>query len=456
MSRKKDPIRRNSIAYIFLWLYEQFAFKRFYKHFQVVGSENIPLGKQWIFAPNHQNALMDALAIVNSCPVPTFFFARADIFKKKRQGNFLRSLKIMPIYRMRDGASELSKNEEIFDTARNILDHHIPICIMPEGNHGDKRRLRKLVKGIFRIAFKTQETLASKEGVKIVPVGLDYGHYTKFFQDLLVVIGQPIEVSDFIEEYQTNAPRGINALKKRLEEELKKVMIHIESEDYYNIYQDLRTYYNKQMRKKAGIVGKTHYDRFRADKIMIEALDETLKNDPEVIEDLSKLVRSYSNGLNSLNLRNWIFERSGFTTRKLIYKRIGLALSFPVFLYGFLNNYIAFTFPVGRTKNIKDAQFHSSIKFVLAMIAFPVMYALQTILVSILTGPAWIAWAYLLSLPATGYFALFWSIWYKRWKAGLKYRKMKKSRDAVILDLEKDYHSIQSKMDKIVDAYLNK
>lgn len=90
------------------------------------------------------------------------------------------------------------------------------------------------------------------------------------------------------------------------------------------------------------------------------------------------------------------------------------------------------------------------------MLLFPVLYALQTILVGIFTGPAIVAWLYLLSLPLTGYFALFWSNWYKRWKAGLRYRNMKKNRDEKILRLESQFHEINQLMDDFVDEYQKK
>ncbi|MFW5820726.1 MAG: 1-acyl-sn-glycerol-3-phosphate acyltransferase [Bacteroidota bacterium] len=453
MTIKREDIHKPRIGYSILKAYETFCFKRYYKHIQVIGRENIPYNKRYIFTPNHQNALMDALAVVNASGRDTVFFARADIFRKKGQSKILRFLKIMPIYRMRDGASELTKNEDIFNSAIEILEDHVPICIMPEGNHGEKRRLRSLVKGVFRIAFRAQEDINTRDGIKLVPVGLDYSNYIKFFQNLLIIYGPPIEVSEYQELYSENPAKGINALKDRLVSELKKIMIHIETEEYYDVYQSLREFYNNRMRKKAGIVGRTHYDRFRADKMMIRMLDKKIETEPSLIEELAELVREYAKELEKLNLRNWIFERSGFTSKKIFYKRIGLVLSFPVFLYGYVNNWLPFHLPVKRTKKIKDKQFHSSFKFVLAMLYFPVFYAIQTIFIGLITGPGWIPWAYLLSLPATGYFALFWSIWYKRWKAGLRYRKMKKSRDPEILRLEENYHNMNKIMDRMVDEY---
>lgn len=454
MHQEKVRIHRYNLFYKMLKSYEVFAFKRFFRHLQVTGLENIPYGEPIIFAPNHQNALMDALAVLNTSRTDPVFLARADIFKKKRQAAILRFFKMLPVYRIRDGMSELSKNDEVFRNTLDVLRDKASLCVMPEGNHGEKRKLRQLVKGVFRIAFLAQEDYEEKPGVKIVPVGLDYEHYQKFFQDLLVIYGPAIEVSEYFALYKENPAKANNELKERLSSELKKIMIHIENDELYDMFQNLREIYNKRMRSKAGILGKTHFERFRADKQMIRILDEWYKSDPEALRQLADKVQEYVDNLKNLNLRNWIFERSGFTSKKLFYKRIGLALLSPLFFYGYFNNYLPYRLPLRKLKGIKDQQFHSSFKFVLALILFPVFYALQTTFVGLITGPAWIAWTYLLSLPLTGYFALFWSIWYKRYRAGLKYRRWKKSRDQRILLLEAQHREIMETMDKLVDAHL--
>ena len=450
----RENIQESNIFYSALKTYDRFVFHRYYRHVQVIGKENIPFGEKYIFTPNHQNALMDALAILNECGTDVVFMARADIFKKKKQAAILRFLKILPVYRIRDGVEELSKNEDTFSSALDILNDGVPFCIMPEGNHGDKRRLRSMVKGVFRIAFRAQKESGLNPDVKIVPVGIDYGDYQKFFNDILIIFGQPIEVSDYYAEFEANNAIGINKLRDRLASELKKNMIHIDNEELYDMYQSLRKIYNKRMRSKAGIIGKSHYEQFRADKQMIRILDEKFKAHPEKLKLLSIKVKEYTESLHSLNLRNWIFERSGFTTKKLIYKRAGLIISFPLFLYGYINNILPFRIPVSKARKVKDSQFVSSFRFAIALILFPIFYILQTILVAILTGPTWILWAYLISLIPMGYFALFWSIWYKRWRAGLKYRRMKRNRHESILNLERKYKEIMTEMDSIIDDYL--
>jgi len=71
----------------------------------VLGRENIPTDCPVIFAPNHINALMDAIAIHSIAPykVPVIFLARADIFNNKKSAQLLKSAKILPAFRMRDG-----------------------------------------------------------------------------------------------------------------------------------------------------------------------------------------------------------------------------------------------------------------------------------------------------------------------------------------------------------------
>ena len=80
----------------------------YYRHFYILNKENIPpKGQPTIVIANHQNGLMDALAILHTMfqdrrqPV---FIARGDIFKKDGVARILRFLKIMPTFRSRDCA----------------------------------------------------------------------------------------------------------------------------------------------------------------------------------------------------------------------------------------------------------------------------------------------------------------------------------------------------------------
>jgi 1-acyl-sn-glycerol-3-phosphate acyltransferase len=439
--------------YSLLKLVNKFAYFLFYKKIEVSGKNNIPYGNPIIFTPNHQNALMDALAVLFTCGLDTVFMARADIFRNKRQAKFLNFLKILPIYRIRDGAEELSKNAHIFDLALVVLEDNKSVCLMPEGNHGDKRRLRPLVKGSFRIAFNAQEKFGDKMAVKIVPVGIDFEHYHNIQQDLLINYGQAIEIKEYMGMYAENQPKAINKLKERLSEELKKVIIHIENEEYYNMYNELRSIYNERMRNRMGILKKTHYYRFLADKEMIHILDENLLTDPDRIKMLNNLVNEYAEGVKTLNLRYWVIDKKGFSFLRMVLTSMLLIPGFPLFLFGWFNNFIPNTLPQRIVKKIKDFQFHSSVKFVVAFIVFPVYYAIMAVIIGLATGPAWIPWIYIPFGFLAGYFALYYSFWYKKLRASFKYRIGIQKSDSEIISIMNLHESIISVMNKIVEDY---
>ena len=455
MKREEERIHKHDIFYNLLRAYAMFGFKNYYRRIQVAGRENIPYGSHFIITPSHQNALMDAMAVLFSAnKSPIVFLARADIFKNKRQENLLTQFKMLPIYRIRDGLQELSKNEEIFERSVNVVANKVPVCLMPEGNHGDKRRLRNFVKGAFRMAFKAQEVTGENNDVFVLPVGIDFQHYWKFHQDLLIVIGKPVNVNEYMPEYNENQPKGINSLRDKVAGEMKKLMIHISNEELYEMYQNMRHIWNKRMRQLAGIQGKSLYDKFKADKIMISMLDHTYESEPETLRKLSDKTADYLNRIEKLGMRNWVIQRKGFSLAKIMLVFISLLITIPPALYGFLNNFLPYHLPVKFTGKIKDFQFLSSFKFVLSLLLFPGFYIIQAIIVALITGNMFIILAYLLSLPFTGYIALYWTFWFKKWKSAVKYKCLHQRKDSFLNETEVLYEQILQDMEKISEKYL--
>ncbi|MBN2697293.1 MAG: 1-acyl-sn-glycerol-3-phosphate acyltransferase [Bacteroidales bacterium] len=425
-----ERIDRRNLLYHSMYHYVKFVFFQYYSKVEVNGVEHIPRKEPVIFAPNHQNALMDALIVLFSAPQDVVFLARADIFRKKILAKALNSLKILPVFRMRDGAGELGKNEEIFDITVGVLHRKHFLCLMPEGNHGDHRRLRPLVKGLFRIAFKAQEEKGNEPYVKIVPAGLDFQDYVKQNQTLFINYGKPIEVSDYWEQYVENPPKAINALRDRLADEMKPLMIHIETETYYDTYMGLRTLFNPKMRELMNIKGGSLKDKFTADKEMITRLDEQLEKNEEPLRKLAGKVNQYFDGIKKLGIRDWVVRDRGYGLPRTLWRYFTLLVTFPVFLYGLVNNLFTYFIPGRLVKKVRDRQFHSSIKAGFSiLVGFPLFYFLQTLLVGIITGPWWIWVLYLLSLYPTGKAALYWYFRLKKTYRGYGFHRKLRRRD---------------------------
>src|SRR5690606_35948712 len=115
----------------------------FYRRIKILGVKEIPYSSPIIFSPNHQNAFMDALTTVIPVHVKkqTSFMVRQDVFKNRFSAFWLRSLKLFPAYRLRDGYENLSKNNESFEHCYDLLKYGKGIIIFPEANHAVVRRL---------------------------------------------------------------------------------------------------------------------------------------------------------------------------------------------------------------------------------------------------------------------------------------------------------------------------
>ncbi|MFO7658613.1 MAG: 1-acyl-sn-glycerol-3-phosphate acyltransferase [Bacteroidales bacterium] len=409
------------------WLVQKYAtlcYRIFYRKIYVNNLQNIPKNQPVILAANHQNALMDALALVCNTPFQIVFLARADIFKGRVLKHFLHFANILPIFRIRDGLDNVRKNDEIFEKTLQVFrNKYNPVGIFPEGNHGDKRRLRPLVKGIFRMAFQAQNDFKNSPGVKIIPIGIDYGHYTNFRTSVYVNFGSPIEVSDYFPVNEDDRVKSMNDLKERLAGEISKLIIDIRTEAYYDTYMALRTIFNKPMRGHLKIQGDNLHTRFEADKKMIEILDLQLHDDPAQIKKVDKLVSDYTEKLRLLNIRDWIVEKGKFSRLAEYLKAMILALSLPLFFIGLINNLLPYKLPTLAVKNIKDAQFHSSVKYVVGMLVFPLYYIIMSVLAAIFIPGALFSWLYIIMLPLSGIFAYNYYIWWKKLCARFRFIK---------------------------------
>ncbi len=133
--------------------------KVFYRNIEILNIQNIPEKGHLIFTPNHQNALMDALAVLCTVERRTVFLARSDIFKKPVVASILYFLKILPIYRIRDGYELLKKNKEIFQKTTDVISNEkCALVILPEGNHAGVRRLRPFKKGFCANRFSNRRS----------------------------------------------------------------------------------------------------------------------------------------------------------------------------------------------------------------------------------------------------------------------------------------------------------
>jgi 1-acyl-sn-glycerol-3-phosphate acyltransferase len=419
----KANIEKYSAGYALLKLVAGFWHNNvFYRKVIVLGHENINPDHHLIFAPNHQNALMDALAVLFTNKTQMVFLARADIFKKKLVASILYFLKILPVYRIRDGFSSLKGNDEIFTKTIDVLKHKNGLVILPEGDHSGFRRLRQLKKGICRVAFQSDEATNFTLKNKIIPVGIEYSHYSRFRQVLTVVYGKPIEISDFTGLYKESPERALNELRTRLSNEIKGIMIHIESEKDYEAIDELRNMINGRF------CDDVKFPKILRDRSLIEKINLLKTNNSAVYEKICSLSLDVKKEANELNIDYRLLEKKKHPLGWLIAGMAGIILTFPLFILG---NVFILTFqkiPNLQLSKILDPQFHSSVRYGLSLILALVFVPLYFIISMIIFTPWWLGMLVFISLPVSGLFAWNYSLQFRRIIGGFRIRKLIKEK----------------------------
>ncbi|MBN2634299.1 MAG: 1-acyl-sn-glycerol-3-phosphate acyltransferase [Bacteroidales bacterium] len=408
----------------------------FYRKVIVLGRDNIDPGRHNIFAPNHQNALMDALAVLFTHKGQPIFLARADVFKNNLVAKILYYFKMLPVYRIRDGFRSVTGNDAIFDKTIDVLRNKNGLVILPEGNHAGFRRLRQLKKGIGRVAFQAEEASDYKLNIRIIPVGLEFSHYYRYRQVLTVIYGKPVEVSEFHDLYRKNPEVALNSLRSKLSEEMKKLIVHIESEEDYEAIDELRTLINGRFSDKI------RFPKLFRDRILIEKMNRLKASDNQLYRKICSLSLSVKKQAAELKTDYRLLAKKKHPVGWLIAGIAGLIASFPLFLYGNIFNMTFMEIPNLQSRKIKDEQFRSSIKYGISLALALILTPLILIMTLVLLTPWWLAILFFISLPLSGLFAWNYYLLFRRIIGGFRIKNFIMSHNKDFFRLKEDHDAL--------------
>ncbi len=392
------------------WLYDVLRYyvdlglKLSYRHIKYVGRERIPQDGAVIYAPNHSNALMDALVVLAMDHKPKVFVARADIFKKPTLAKIFTWLKIMPIMRMRDGMDEVKKNNETIEKAVDVLRDKVPFCIFPEGQHQTKFSAQPLAKGIFRIAFQAQELMPDMP-LYIVPVGLRYGNFFRFRSTVRVQIGEPINVREFLAEHpEKSVAEQMNLIREMLDERLKEAIFYIPNDEHYEATHEICAAVVK--RRVRHLRRTAEWRRARAMEVYFEANNATVRqvtamrnDEPERAAKLLALgceaaeMRLASDiSLSSVAVRNFTFSQIA----KYLILIVTLPYSIPALLLASPLKLIL----MKLCGMFKDSAFHNSVRYLVNLVVWPLLMIIYSIIAYVCLPWQWALPLTLAMLPA--------------------------------------------------------
>ncbi|WP_439131891.1 1-acyl-sn-glycerol-3-phosphate acyltransferase [Polaribacter sp.] len=295
----------------------------------ISGRENIPKKGAVLFAINHPNALMDPLFVTAFNPRENHFLVRADVFKKPFIKKALASLNLMPIYRIRDGRSQLANNEEIFEKCFSILKRKETLIIFPQGGHSRDRNIKPLSKGFTRIVFGALEQNPDVN-IAVIPVGITYQNSSNYPSKVNVQFGKVIDSRKIFSE--NSKPKAITILKNKVSSQLKKLTVHIPDDENY----------------------KTILDTLNKANVDFTNID--LVNKMIAENNYPKPTKKQTNFLK------------------------------PLFYIILLNSFFPYLIWKKMSKNINEIEFVDTMRYAVNVIAFPVFYLLQALILYFFFG----------------------------------------------------------------------
>jgi len=233
--KKKNDNNLKLIWLHFVRTYISVGMFFYFRRIKIYKAKNVPKNNPVLLLSNHQNALLDALLIATKCGRLSYFLTRAAVFKKPFISKILKSLQMLPIYRIRDGWGNLANNNAIFENCSKLLNNKECIVIFPEGNHNLKRMVRPLSKGFTRIILESVENYPEMD-LQLLSVGVNYTNAEKFPDSTSIYFGTPLVAKDYI---SGNKNEDVVRLKAKIQSDISKLTTDIPEEHYHETLYEL-------------------------------------------------------------------------------------------------------------------------------------------------------------------------------------------------------------------------
>ena len=359
--------------YSFLLPYVNWHTRIAYRRFEVHGKEHLPKDSAVIFGVNHSNTLMDALVLLAADNIKKVFIARGDIFKNPAVAKILNFLRILPIFRIRNGVAAVRQNDDSLNKAVDVIHDHVDLYLFPEGTHRTKHSLMRMGKGLFHIALDANKQFGEKSPVYIIPTAIEYGDYFRYRSTAMIHFGQPINVTEFIQNTtEENEAIIINQLKDILGEEISKLFTYIpDDEDYDAIWEIVKM---KNEKRAGSLFKKMLRNRETVAKVL-----KFREEKPEEAKNLFERVLAFDKERRRQKISVMSTARK-YPLINFLWRLAVLLVGLPYFAASVIVNLpIWLTTSIIKSK-LKDKAFSNTVSFGVEFVLFPLVFIIGTIL----------------------------------------------------------------------------
>lgn len=359
-------------------------------HFQRIetnGLEKLEQPGPAIIIANHTNALTDPLLLGILLKRRIHFYVRGDVFEHPLARRLFNNLGMMPIFRLKDGREKLNNNEASNEQALRILAAGGAILIFGEGSSDEKKWMRPMKKGPFRLAAEAAQSLPKPPA--LLPLGINYLEPEMPGTTAWLIAGDEIQ---WPEKWQDLPEAKLSLeLMKATDKSFQELTLHAGDEKKAEIAEILL------LLKKTGHGQKTiqtgHFN-FQVAQSILRRLSDMPEDS---FFELREKAREYDKLLQEFGLASSSFKKASM--RELWATAL---LGFPIWLTGLAFHWVPFF--VGRLivrKTVSSKDFISSIHVLSVTFLNLIWYVLWLLVLSL-------AWSFtgavllLLALAACG------------------------------------------------------
>ena len=345
-----------------------------------------------------------------SCRRNLYYLAKHTLFQSRMLGWIFRNANGIPIYRRQDDPKMISRNEDSFREVYKLFESGKCLNVFPEGISIASSSLLRIKTGAARMALNAEIINDFKLNMKIIPIGLNYSNPSRFKSEVFIEYGDPISIIDY-KNLSTHSPKeAIREITKKIEESLLELTTNLSFIDLEDTISYLKVIYKNDLIHK-DTIEQGDLDDFKITKDMIDAVEWYLKKKPSITESYILMISRYMRFLEKLKLNDKLILSNEDSKKELLSDRVFRTLwflaQFPIYLYGFANNFIAYNISVAEVynKDIDEVEI-AQYKFFIGLAVFSFFYSFQAFLFYYFTNSFNWALIYLLTLIPSGNFAL--------------------------------------------------
>ena len=196
---------------------------------KIIGKKNVPRKTNFIFTCNHQSN-WDSIIIEARIHRKFFILGKAELFKNKLLGLFLRSLHAYPVHR---GSNDI---QSVKYALRNLNEGKRSLLIFPQGTRVMDSDYVEVKNGTAMFALKTHKDIVPAVFVK----------RNRIFRRNVLIIGKPYNLSSMEEFKDKKIDKDIlNKASGIIADNITQLR-----ENYIKEQQDAKRYRNSRKHKK--------------------------------------------------------------------------------------------------------------------------------------------------------------------------------------------------------------